>query len=206
MKPELANIPYLSKSSLGGALEKNANTLRNSLSYWEKTGKILRVKRGAYVFKDFLDKQDNALHYPRFLATKMIEPSYLSMESVLQDYQMLTDVVYGYSVVSAKKTAHLQNSFGEFHYSRIKPDLFRGFHKEQYGSLQWYVATKAKALFDFLYFRQKRFQEVSYAKIDGLRLDFDPMTPEDWEEFSGYLGDAPQKMNDIVQLIQKEFI
>ena len=203
MNNEINNLPYISKTALANYLGKNCNTLRNSIAYWKKIGKLIQVKRGFYVFKKFLEKGDNYKYYPRFLATKMIEPSYLSMESVLQDYQMLTDVVYGYSVVTVKKTNTIENEFGTFNYQSIKKELFTGYSEESYGAMKWYVASKAKALFDYIYFNQNKFEEISKAELDSLRLNLDIMASDDWSEYKKYLKNAPKKMTEIAESLLK---
>lgn len=197
-------IPYLSKTSLAIALNKrNPNTLNSFIRYQQKKGSLFKIKRGAYVFKDFIEKSDNASYYSRFLATKMIEPSYLSKEFILQDYQILTDVVFNYSVITTKKTAVIANKFGTFNYQSIKPELFCGFQKKSYGDIVWYEASKSKALFDFLYFNQKRFVKFSEKELDELRLDLKLITKKDWREFEFYLKFAPKKMKYIYQIIKK---
>ena len=203
MKKDIENLPYLSKTALANYLDKNPNTLRNSLSYWVKKKSLIRLKRGFYVFRNFLEKRDNSLYYSRFLATKMIEPSYLSKEAVLQDYQMLTDVVYGYSVITTKKTSSIVNEFGSFNYQSIKKDLFIGFSIKSYGAMKWYVASKAKALFDYIYFNQNKFNEITESKLLGLRLNLDIMQKSDWQEYKKYLSKAPLKMTDIYKIMKK---
>ena len=202
IKKDIENLPYLSKTALANYLDKNPNTLRNSLSYWVKNKSLIRLKRGFYVFRNFLEKRDNSLYYSRFLATKMIEPSYLSKESVLQDYQMLTDVVYGYSMVTGKKTNSINNEFGAFNYQSIKKNLFTGFSVKSYGVMEWYVASKAKALFDYIYFKQNKFTEITKSELLGLRLNLDAMQKQDWKEYEKYLLKAPSKMEDIYKIIK----
>jgi len=198
----LGYIPFLSKTALAVTLDKNVNTLRNTIDYWVKNKTLIRLKRGFYVFGSFLDKKDNSLYYSKFLATKLIEPSYLSMEFILQEYQMLADVVYGYSVVTLKKTNSIENKFGIFNYSSIKKDLFTGFSTESYGSMSWYVASKAKALFDYLYFNQGKFTAFSKREILSLRLKLGVMSAKDWKEYEQYLDKAPQKMSQIYQAMK----
>ena len=200
---QLEKVPYLSKTALANYLGKNPNTLRNWLSYWEKKGSLVRIKRGFYVFKSFLDKKDNALYYPRFLATKMIEPSYLSMEFVLQDYQMLTDVVYNYSVVTTKKTNSITNQFGTFNYQSITDKLFNGFSTESYGAMNWFIASKAKALFDYMYFNQNKFSEFTKSELQSLRLNLKIMKASDWTEYEKYLKKTSPKMQKKMKGIYK---
>lgn len=206
MKKKLEKMPYLSKLALVNYFNKNSNTLRNSISYWKKNKTLIQVKRGFYVYGDFLEKGENALYYPRFLATKMIEPSYLSMESVLQDYQMLSDVVYSYSVVTRKKTNSINNQFGVFNYRSIKEELFSGFSFETYGDMRWYVASKAKALFDYIYFRQNKFSEFSKKELISLRLNLGEMQKKDWREYEGYLKKAPTKMMRIYKIMKELYV
>ncbi len=203
---EIIRMPYISKTALSNYLDKNYNTLRNSIAYWKKIGKLKQLKRGFYVFANFLNQGDNSRYYSRFLATKMIEPSYLSMETVLQDYQMLTDVVYGYSVVTIKKTYSIKNDFGTFNYQSIKSDLFKGFREKSYGKMKWYVASKAKALFDYIYFNQNKFQNMSKGELEGLRLNLEVMTEEDWQEYKEYLENASKKMEKIYELMSDDIL
>ena len=202
MRKDIENLSYLSKTALANYLDKNTNTLRNSISYWVKNKSLIRLKRGFYVFRNFLEKRDNLLYYSRFLATKMIEPSYLSKEFVLQDYQMLTDVVYGYSVITSKKTNSITNEFGAFDYRSIKKDLFTGFSVKSYGVMEWYIASKAKALFDYIYFNQNKFSEITESELLGLRLNLDVMQKSDWREYEKYLSKSPLKMTAIYKIMK----
>ena len=202
MRKDIENLPYLSKTALANCLDKNPNTLRNSISYWVKNKSLIRLKRGFFVFRNFLEKKDNSLYYSRFLATKMIEPSYLSKEFVLQDYQMLTDVVYGYSMVTGKKTNSITNEFGAFNYQSIKKDLFTGFSAKFYGAMEWYVASKTKALFDYIYFNQNKFSKITENELFGLRLNLGIMQKNDWKEYERYLSKAPSKMTAIYKIMK----
>ncbi len=201
---KIKSMPYFSRASLASALGKiNPRTLNSFLRYRQEKGSLFKIKRGIYVFKKFVESGDNILYYSRFLATKMIEPSYLSKEFILQDYQILTDVVFNYSVITAKKTAVVINKFGTFNYQSIKPELFQGFKKKSYGDMIWYEASKSKALFDFLYFNQKKFVEFSKKELDELRLNLELIGEKDWREFELYLKFASKKMRFIYQLIKK---
>ncbi|MBU0974683.1 hypothetical protein KKD03_03210 [Patescibacteria group bacterium] len=202
MIEKIKKVPFLSKTALAVALDKNKNTLRNTIDYWVKNKTLTRLKRGFYVFSSFLDRKNNSLYYSKFLATKLIEPSYLSKEFILQEYQILTDVVYGYSVVTLKKTNTIANKFGVFNYSSIKKDLFVGFSQVSYGSMSWYVASKAKALFDYIYFNQNKFTTFSEGELLGLRLRLEVMSAQDWKEYKKYLKKAPKKMSQIYKIME----
>ena len=46
-----------------------------------------------------------------------------------------------------------------------------------------YIATKAKALFDFLYLKRNLSQDYRYELNEGLRINWDAFTVEDLGEF-----------------------
>lgn len=200
---KIKTMPYLSKTALASVFAKNNNTLRNSIVYWKKINSLVQVKRGCFVFKEYLDRPDNALYYPRFIATKMIEPSYLSKEFVLQDYGIFSDAVFGYSIITVKKTQTISNQFGVFNYQSIKPELFCGFAQEKYGDTYWNIATKAKALFDYLYYNKNKFPRLNKGELEALRLNLKIMGKKDWLEFFGYAGKADQKTKLICNLVKK---
>ncbi len=202
-KKAIEQMPYISKTVIKKALEKaNSNTLRNYISYWQKKEELLPVKRGFYVFKKFIEKSDNALFYARFLATKMIEPSYLSGEFMLQEYQALTDAVFGYSIATTKKTTTIANQFGVFNYFLIKPDFFSGFEQKKYGDMLWYEAVKAKALFDFLLIKFRKKKNISKDDILELRINWEVFGENDWKEFEKYVNISGRKMQSVYKLIK----
>lgn len=202
-KKSIEQMPYISKAVLKKALDKdNSNTLRNYISYWQKKEELLPVKRGFYVFKNFIEKSDNALFYARFLATKMIEPSYLSGEFMLQEYQALTDVVFGYSIATTKKTTTITNEFGAFNYFLIKPKFFLGFHQKKYGDMIWYEASKAKALFDFLRIKFRKKKNILENDISQLRINWEIFGENDWIEFEKYVNISGRKMQAVYKLIK----
>lgn len=200
---KIQKMPYLSKTALSSAFGKNVNTLRNSIAYWKKNNSLIQIKRGFFVFQNFLDKKDNAMYYSRFIATKMIEPSYLSKEFVLQDYGMLTDIVFGYTVITTKKTQSISNQFGIFNYQSIKPELFCGFIAKTYNDTAWNIATKAKALFDYLYYNKKKFKQISFEELEALRINLNSMEKKDFVEFMTYAKKADKKMQNICVLVKK---
>ena len=202
-RKQIKTMPYLSKTVISSVFAKNPNTLRNSIAYWKKTGSLIQIKRGYFVFKDYLDKKDNSLYFSKFIATKMIEPSYLSKEFALQEYGMFTDVVFGYSIVTIKKTQIIVNQFGSFNYQSIKPELFNGYVEKKYGNTVWYIATKAKALFDYLYYNKNKFVQFDNDEVSSLRLNLDVMSADDWQEFLNFAKLGDKKMLTICNLVKK---
>jgi hypothetical protein len=51
-------------------------------------------------------------------------PSYLSLEYVLFENNILTENVYNFTLITTKKTTRFINDFGNFNYKSIKENFF----------------------------------------------------------------------------------
>jgi len=169
-------------------IEKDKNYLRVLFYRYKKTGKIITLKKGWYTTKDYLDKitKNNQLgDYSEFVSIVLYEPSYLSLEYVLYENNILTEIPVNLSLISKKKTQHFSNQFGSFFYHKIKKELFCGFTIIKKGEFTIYKATKAKALFDFLYLRKNSIASKSAA--EELRLNLDNFNTTDKKELERYI-------------------
>jgi hypothetical protein len=64
-------------------------------------------------------------HYKEFIASNLIyNPSYLSMEYVLFENNIITENVYNFTLVTTNKTAKFKNKFGNFVYKSLKESFF----------------------------------------------------------------------------------
>lgn len=192
-------MPCFSLDDLA-ALETNKTYLKILLGRYVKTGKIIRLKKGLYVAKEYIDnleKKGHFSHYLDFLTGVLCEPSYLSLEYVLYRHNLLTDVPYNFTAVSHNKTAIFTNKFGNFLYHKIKPSLFCGFELIKEGKFAFFRATKAKALFDFLYLR-KNILPVKEA-VKELRLNVENLNRADIKELKKYAAmEGSKKMAEII--------
>jgi hypothetical protein len=132
-------------------------------------------------------------------------PSYLSLEYVLSEHDVLTEGVSGFTSVTVKSSRNFSNKLGEFVYKSIKDDLFRGYKKVDFGTNHYYVATKAKALFDFLYYKSSilpdNVKELNL--LEELRLRLDVFDAKDFEELEKYIEESGfKKLNKIFENIK----
>lgn len=135
--------------------EKNKQVMKNQLTRWEKKGLILKLRRGIYLLNPFDRKIDPSKFY---LANKLYEPSYISLESALSLYDIIPERTLSTTSVTTKKTARFENKAGDFIYQHIKPCSFKGFiliHEDS--GLEAFVAKPEKAVVDFLYLNLKEF-------------------------------------------------
>ena len=119
-----------------------------------KNKKLIRLKQNLYTFPDF--------HPGVFLiGQQMVAPSYYSLESVLSWNGIIPEGVATYTLITSKKTQKYSNEFGTFGYRHLSPELFFGVEHRKDGV---WLATREKALLDYLYLNSKKFTAKSYPK------------------------------------------
>jgi len=192
-------LPCFSLDDLA-TLETDKIYLKILLGRYAKAGKIIRLKKGLYVAKEYIDnleKKGRFSHYLNFLSGVLCEPSYLSLDFVLYRHNLLTDVPYNFTAISKNKTTVFTNKFGNFFYYKIKPSLFCGFEMVKEGEFSFLRATKAKALFDFLYLR-KNILPVKEA-VKELRLNVENLNKADVKELKKYVDmEGSKKIKEII--------
>ncbi|HAI74019.1 MAG TPA: hypothetical protein DCS28_03460 [Candidatus Moranbacteria bacterium] len=116
---------------------------------WQKKGYIKKLFNLFYVFADkTIDENENY-----FISNKLVEPSYVSMESALRIYNLIPEVVFLTTCIATRKTRMLETSIGNFQYRSIKENLFFGYKIVNNGNVAYKIAEPEKAILDFLYLR-----------------------------------------------------
>ena len=191
-------LPYFTLADLL-PVEKNKNYLKILLSRRENSGKIIRLKKGVYVAERYLlehlDRAEMGFYY-EFLANILYRPSYLSMEYVLYENNLLTEMPKNFISVTKNKTISFSNKFGHFFYHKIKDNLYGGFETIKKGDFTVFKATKVKALFDFLYLRKNLL--VNKESADALRLNLNNFSSPNRRELLKYVSrEKSKKMKEI---------
>lgn len=186
--------------------EENYNNVTKNIDRWEKNGEIIRLRRNLYITNDAYNRYKNNSEYLEFLACLIKYPSYLTAEYIMRKYDMLTEATYGYNLATTKTRSTITNKIGTFVYKKIKKELFTGYEVRSFLSGEYYVATKAKALFDYLYFRSRLIPD-SLSKmnlVEDLRLNLEEMSNTDFDELLDYaITSKSKKMLKIVENIKK---
>lgn len=181
------NQPFFTIESLKSQLRQNPVP---AIKYNLKTGKIIRLKKGIYVYASYTEKLRYAGRYEdylEFIANKLVLPSYLSGEYMLSRYSVLSESPSTLTSITQKTTRIIENEIGNFSYSNIKEQLFCGFFIEKRGEFSIFKATKAKALFDFLYLKKRILRVVNEEVIREFRFNLDEFSKDDKEELNKYL-------------------
>ena len=186
-------LPYFDIHNLT-LLNASQYHLRIVLSRLVAKASIVRLKKGLYVSSEYINKMkiDNTYSaFLEFIATRIYEPSYLSLEYILYENNMLTDVPVNITLVTRKKTYRTKNKLGTYKYHKIKDELFYGYHTKKVFDFVYNRASKAKAMFDFLYLRRKHI--AGRQILDEYRLNMQVFHNEDWEELMEYVRQTGSK-------------
>lgn len=116
---------------------------------WQEKGYIKKIANRFYVFSN-KNIGENEIG---FIANKLLEPSYLSLEYALRYYNLIPEMVYLITSVNTRKTKTIKTPICSFQYRTIKENLFFAYQIVNFGGVSFKIAEPEKALLDFLYLR-----------------------------------------------------
>lgn len=130
-------------------------SLKVALSRLTKSGVLVRLSRGIYqlsILEVDVKKIANQLYYP----------SYLSFESALSLYGILSQIPYTQTFAALKKSKKMTLYDTEVEFTQLKEELFFGYKLEQ----GIYIAEPEKALLDQLYLVSRGKRNISVEELD----------------------------------------
>lgn len=137
-----------------------------------KSGRIVRVKKGLYVFGPELAEQP---YSKETLANLIYGPSYISLEYALAFYGLVPERVEVVTSVTNKRKKLFYTPVGNFSYRYINPAIYAygvTLHEmDNYHSIL--IATKEKAMADILYSNKKFENELLLERylLENLRVE-----------------------------------
>lgn len=137
----------------------NENTLNKTLQRLNKNGILKRVIKGKYILA-------NADYDDFELANFLVAPSYVSFESALSLYGILSQFTYTVTSATIKRAKKILFT-KEFEYTHLDRNLFWGFVKNK----NFLIATPEKAFLDTLYLSLKGLRKVDLDELDISSLD-----------------------------------
>jgi len=201
---EMESIPFFNKKTAEILIGKTGKNLDKKISRLLKTGDLIGLKKGLYLSERYLLSQPEKKAYFEYLANILYSPSYLSLEYALSCYGLIPEGIYALTNISLKSSRVFENKLGAFVYRNVKKELFCGYTEIQKGNFSVYSATKAKALFDFLYLKRNMSKDYSYEICEGLRINWAEFTLSDVTDFESFVNLSKSlKMEEILKEIKK---
>lgn len=202
---ELKNLLLFTKETLR-QFETDEDALNFNLKYWTEKGEVIPLKKGLYILKENWEKEEDKASFLEYLANKLYEPSYLSGEYILSQFGLLSESVFGISSVSLNSTKSFQTPLALFTYSSLSPKLFSGYTVKKFKGAPIFIATKPKALFDFLYLRFLKRAVVNKKAVEELRINWENLKKQELEEAQKFATlSASRKVRELFNLIKKRY-
>ncbi|MEW6610216.1 MAG: hypothetical protein AB1352_01105 [Patescibacteria group bacterium] len=105
---------------------------------------FLRLKNGLYALATRLPSE-------YFIANKLVQPSYVSLETVMARHSIIPEIVYTITSVTTKTPREFVTRWLAFSYTQIKRSAFTGYSPVQERGFTVFIADPEKALVDYLY-------------------------------------------------------
>ena len=128
-----------------GVFEVSQNTASMFITSNINSGLFIKLRNNFYMIRD--SRPDYS-----YIANKMYQPSYVSLETALSHYKIIPEVVYGTTSITTKAPREFRTPIGNFTYQHIKTEFFTGYRLQEIDRYRVLFAEPEKALADYLYF------------------------------------------------------
>lgn len=176
---------------------------RHKIADLEKSGKLIRLKRGLYVVSPAVSGQ---LLSTELIANHIYGPSYVSMESALRYYGLIPESVYAVRSMTIKRSRQFNNSIARFDYTFCNDEYFPiGVRLEQKESYAFMIASPEKALCDLVSYtpnlRLRSMKALLLYLEEDLRLDMEAFYEMNVEIFR-QCAEVSKKKNNLINFIK----
>jgi len=165
------------ETSLLLAGDADRANVQRQLSRWTKAGRLYQLRRGLYALAPPFQKVEA---HPFFVANRLVQPSYVSLQSALSYYGLIPEAVPVTTSVTTSRPGRWDTSLGGYVFRHIKTELFRDYRLlEVDDDQEAFVASPEKALLDLIYLtpgadsaaylRELRLQNLEALDLDRLQ-------------------------------------
>lgn len=165
----------------------NRDIIKQQIFYWKKQGWIKILKKGLY-----------EIVYPKrrilsdmFIANKLYDPSYVSLETALSYYSIIPEVAMGVTSVTTKPTREFRNHYGFFRYRCIVKRAYLGYRLMEDQGQMVKIAEPEKALVDYIYFN---ILDRNVIDLDALRVNKRKLKELDKKKITVYASNFSKRM------------
>lgn len=139
------------------------DSLYVTLSRLVQRNELIRLTHGIYIVPDRYGEIERIANCCYF-------PSYLSFDTALAKYGVISQIPYTLMFATPLKTKKLQLGNYQIEYRKLKDELFFGYNVDKNGLL---IATPEKALFDLYYISSFGKMTFEFENTDTRRIDMD---------------------------------
>ena len=147
--------------SLQDIKKYQANFDLRRISEWVKKGYIKIIINRHYYFCDKSFSETELF----FISNKLLEPSYISLESALSYYGFIPEGVFSITAVSSKRKIKFETPLSFFTYNKIKPSMFFGYKLIKPAENEIKMAEPEKAIIDYLYLNPELKSEDDFYEL-----------------------------------------
>ena len=200
---ELELLPYFNKNAASVLIGKKGRNLDKKIARLTKIGFLQTLKKGLYVSSAYVEKVSKE-QYIEFVANLLKTPSYISSEYVLAKEGLIPESVFSVTSITTKTPRPFSNFLGSFLYKNIKQDFFTGYRESFWQDKIIYIATKAKALFDYFYL--KKMENIEQGIYDS-RINWGSFSQDNLKEFEKYVSlTHSRKMMNVLKCVRKNYV
>jgi predicted transcriptional regulator of viral defense system len=180
-----------------GQIVTAENIYKEAAEYWDykqaknlvtlltKNGWLMRIKRGLYAISDLSSRGALSLS-PYVAANLLVQDSYVSFESALQQYGMFDQLTGKTISVSLIQYKSAKLAGVEYSFVKTKPEYYFGWQVLQVGNQTARIATPEKALLDIVNFHKSQYAiDLVIEKLSDFKTDLD------FAKLTDYIGKFP---------------
>lgn len=202
----LGNVPV--GNSVIATLYPNIKGENNKICQLEKSGDIVRLKRGLYVVSPNITGKPLSVE---LVANHIYPLSYVSCHTALRYYGLIPETVFTIQSMTIKHSRTFINELGRFEYIHISPESFAvGITQIKNGEYSFLIATPEKALCDLVAITHglnlRYIDETKAFLSQDLRFDMDEFYKMRIDIFEQYalVGKKNNSIKTIIKLLKEQ--
>jgi len=199
------NIPV--NTAAIASIYPDVKTANRKVAGLEKTGRIIRLKRGLYVVSP---QESGILLSLNLIGNMLYGPSYVSMLTALREYGLIPERVDIVQSMTTHLTVSFENKAGRFEYQHCAKDYYPiGITQRQEEGVTYLIASPEKALCDYIISTPRlplRFLKDTYVFLEeDLRLDMAAFMEMDVNIFKqcAAVSKKQQAINNLIKILER---
>lgn len=155
-----------SRQEFRGFMDLSETASQKLLERYTKKRILVRLRNGFYMLSS---KPAHSFA----ISNKIYQPSYVSFESALSFHRLIPETVYEISAATTRTTMCFVIGGRAFAYHKIKRGAYSGYEPTRLGGEVVYIASREKALVDYLYLvslgRKPLYERLILGNLDKRR-------------------------------------